>query len=168
MGGSDGRPPGRVVIMRFMLWLLAVMTVHAESGRDAWLRYAPSEPRLSSSGPPPAILVIGTASPVIVSARDELLRGVHGMLGRMLRIDSQPGAEGAIVLGTVDSLRAKYPQIGAPLKAEGFRIQTIGKDLVIAGADSNGVLYGAFTLLRKIAAGESFSTAIEQDRKSVV
>ena len=162
MGGSDGRPPGRVVIMRLMLLPLVVLTVHAESGRDAWLRYAPSEPRLSSSGPPPAILVIGTASPVIVSARDELLRGVHGMLGQILRIDSQPGPEGAIVLGTVDSLRAKYPQIGAPLKAEGFRIQTVGKDLVIAGADANGVLYGAFTLLRKIAAGEPLGKAIEQ------
>ncbi|HEY3742268.1 MAG TPA: glucosiduronase, partial [Bryobacteraceae bacterium] len=51
----------------------------------------------------------------------------------------------------------------APLKPEAFRIRTIGKDIIIAGADLNGTLYGTFTLLRMIAAGEPLANLnIEQ------
>ena len=148
-------------VVGFVLALASAM--NAESGRDAWLRYAPlgtapSEPRPSRSELPRSIVTLGD-SPVILSARDELIRGVKGMLGRTLRIDSQ-SAGGAIVLGTVDSLRTKYPQ--PPLKSEGFRIQWIGKDLVIAGADPNGVLYGTFAVLRRLATGEAIDRPIEQ------
>ena len=135
--------------MRILASLLAIATIaRAETGRAAWLRYAPVDIKDARFVLPPAIVTVGD-SPLILSARNEMVAGVKGMLGRTLRIDAQPGAEGAIVLGTINVLRDKYPQIGAPLKAEGFRIQRIGSDVVIAGADPSGVLYGTFTALRQ-------------------
>ena len=151
-----------------LLVMLAASALLAETGRDAWLRYAPldvKDPRF----PLPAAIVVNGDSPLILNARKELMRGVQGMLGRVLRIDAQPGVDGAIILGTVETLRAKYPQIGAPLKAEGFRIQWIDKNLVIAGADSMGVLYGAFAALREIATkGHVTSKPLEEAPHSAI
>ena len=137
--------------MRLLWAALAVSVLHAETGRDAWLRYAPLDAKDSSFSLPSSIVLVNE-TPVTLNARNELIRGVRGMLGRILRMDSKVPQSGAIVLGTVDSLRPQFRQIGAPLKAEGFRVQIIGNNTVIAGADPSGVLYGSFAFLRNIAA----------------
>src|SRR5579884_2839752 len=71
------------------------MGARAESGHDAWLRYE----RLATPPPLPAVLVTAAPeSPVIASAREELIRGVRGMTGRNLRIAASRPPEPAIVL----------------------------------------------------------------------
>ena len=76
------------------LFLSAVMalSVHAESGYDAWLRYAPIENRQSI----PAVIASIGDSKLIESARQEAIRGVRGMLGGTLRAETSLPKEDAI------------------------------------------------------------------------
>src|SRR5271154_4785029 len=86
--------------------LLLAWTLQAETGYDAWLRYAPLDAaRLRQyDATVPAVIVAEGDSKVVASARDELVRGMRGMLGRTLRTESSPPTEAAIVLGTQDEL----------------------------------------------------------------
>jgi alpha-glucuronidase len=120
--------------------LLLSLAVRAESGYDAWLGYQPVEYRDSL----PAVVVAEGDSPVIVSARNELIRGVRGMLGRTLRIESRSPAEGAILLR-----RTNFSS------SDAFELKAEGDSITVAGATDRGVLYGVFALLRKIALGEA-------------
>jgi alpha-glucuronidase len=118
---------------------------HAETGTAAWLRYAPlDEPALSRdrAALPDAVVVAG-ASPVLASARDEIVRGIRGMLGRTLRTGAPAAGEAAIRV----SLDASQPP-------GGFTLKRAGRDIEIAGGDDRGALYGTFALLRTIALGE--------------
>jgi alpha-glucuronidase len=143
--------------MRLSLCALAFLLapLHAESGYDAWLRYAPVNRPVTL----PAVVAAYGKSPVIESAQRELIRGVRGMLGRTLRAQSAPASESAILLGTVADLRAAMPQfqLQGDLPADGYWLTTAGSNLVVAGGNDRGVLYGAFALLRKVAAGESLA-----------
>ena len=89
------------------------------------------------------------------------------MLGRTLRIESQMPKEAAIVLGTLDEMKRLallFPAPG-PLEPDGFSLRSVKIDgvtyLVVAAANERGVLYGAFSLLRKISLGESLAVMDE-------
>src|SRR5436190_11994686 len=162
------------MVRRLCLFALLFLPVsaHAESGLDAWLRYAPlTEPaaRRFRDTLPAVAVALGTEAP-IQSAKDELLRGIRGMLNRNLRIETRVPRESAIVIGTVDQIRQAAPQLApdSRTKAEGFSLRTVRNQgvrfLVIAGDDDRGVLYGTFALLRKIAVGESIT---DLDQKEV-
>jgi len=127
--------------------ILLAQGVWGESGYDAWLRYRPVEHR----DPLPAAVVAEGDSAVIASAREELIRGIRGMLGRTLRIEPRPPVEGAIVLRSTNS--------GLP---DGFELKGEGGSIVVAGATDRGVLYGVFALLRKIALGETVKNLNER------
>src|SRR5262249_11362872 len=87
----------------------------------------------------------------------ELLRGVRGMLGRTLRVESRLPVEDAIVLGTLDAIRKNFPALDAiaGLKADGFVLKMLKRDgrsyLIVASTTDRGVLYGTFALLRRMA-----------------
>jgi alpha-glucuronidase len=130
----------------------------AETGHKAWLRYARIDDAAVRAryATLPATVVTFSDSPVIASGRDELIRGVRGMLGRTLRIDASLPKEGAFVLGTIADLTAADAAL-APrikLKPDGYWIatRTAGgqRRLIIAGENDRGVLYGVFAVLRKI------------------
>lgn len=150
--------------------LLAVMGLHAETGAGAWLRYVPLDDGERSqyrNALPAAITAFGS-SPVIDSARQELIRGVRGMVGRTLRVEARVPAEGAVVLGTLADLQREAPQfaLAGTLEADGFWLKSAAvggaKYTIVAGANDRGVLYGAFALLRKIALGEPISSLDEK------
>ena len=74
-----------------LLSLLACAAlVRAETGYDAWLRYAPLEGAALAQyrQTVPAVVAVLDPSPVAMSARAEIVRGVRGMLGRTLREES--------------------------------------------------------------------------------
>ena len=149
-----------VLISSFLV--CGLVAAHAESGREAWLRYAPLDEatRARYATLPASVLVLGN-SPIIQNAQNELVTGVRGMMGHTLRLARTLPTEPAIVLGTVVGLR----ELGVDVKVLG----TLGEEgfwlgaakikgltcLVIASPSERGVLYGTFTLLRKIAAGAS-------------
>jgi alpha-glucuronidase len=142
--------------------LLAALPLHAESGADAWLRYAPLEGAAARQyrATLPAVVVSDTTPPVTRSAQDELRRGIHGMLGRALRLQSALPRESAIVLGTLAELKYVAPQlrIEAELSPDAYWLTTASLNgiayTVITAANDRGVLYGTFAFLRKIALGE--------------
>jgi alpha-glucuronidase len=134
------------MLHRYLCLFLALAPVAcAETGRDAWLRYAPVE-----HAPNVTAIHAASARPLILQARDEIVRGFRGMSGHTLRIESAAPKEPAIVLGTLEELHLQ-----ANLKPGGFWLKTNGDGgITVAGQDDRGVLHGAFALLRKIATGE--------------
>jgi alpha-glucuronidase len=137
----------------------------AETGRDAWLRYARlDEPAFSHARAAiPAVVVVAGQSPLLTSARDELIRGVHGMLGYELRTESALPKEPAILLGTAEEIQKLAPQIklGA-VTDDGFRLRSVAGNLTVSSGTDRGVLSGTFALLRKIATAESIAALDEK------
>ena len=155
-----------------VVWVcLAPLTAYAEDGHAAWLRYARLEQpalRRVQNTVPPWVTVVGDAAPLL-KARDELVRGVRGLLGRELRAEMSLAGGDGLVLATASSLRDLAPQLalGADLAADGFRLRTIREGAatytVIAGGSERAVLYGAFAYLRKLALGELTGSIDETD-----
>jgi len=144
--------------------------LHGETGYNAWLRYAALQgvPLDRARAEVPAAVVLLDDSPVASSARAELIRGIHGMLGRTLREDSDIPREGAIVIGTFDQLaKAAAPfHVRADVAPEGYLLKTVlsgnAHYIVIAAPDSRGLLYGSAALLRKLAQPQSIATLDEK------
>lgn len=148
-----------------VLLLLSGAVLRAESGTDAWLRYAPVESgwdrwRYEAL---PGFVVVADKSDTLAAARGELLRGVRGLLGRILREETSLDAGDSIVLATLETAQRRFPDLGKlpELKPEGFWIKSVrhgGKThLLITGTDDSGVLHGVFALLRRMQAGESIA-----------
>jgi alpha-glucuronidase len=155
--------------------LVLAVSLHAETGYNAWLRYAPlDEPALTQyrQSTPAVIVSLGNTGPE-ASARDESIRGLRGMVGRTLRAESAIPKESAIVLGTLDELHRAAPEfhLDANLAADGYWLKTVASGplhyTVVAASNNRGVLYGAFALLRKIALGESIVNLDEKQSPSV-
>ena len=138
--------------------LLLVSSAHAEDGHEAWLRYESLDGASAKmfASLPHSVRVEGD-SLVLRSAREELTRGIHGMLG--ITPVAQRANAPAIVLTTDKNL--------AP---ESFRIRWSDapgkKSLRITGGDDRGVLYGVFALLSKIARHESLANIDETQHAS--
>lgn len=154
------RPP-RGSLPLVLCLLLAPVAAVAETGREAWLRYAPlpaASLQRARAAIPGRLVVVGTAAPVL-SARDELVRGLAGMLGTRVSVTGSKPDGPALVIGTVSDLRGVEPALAPQeaLGAEAFRIRwhRAGghRVLVVAGGGERGVLYGAFALLRRLEAG---------------
>jgi alpha-glucuronidase len=128
--------------------------LHAETGRDAWLRYA-AQPVENL----PAVLATVGDSPLLSSARDELLRGVRGMAGKTMRLESGMPKERAIILGTLGA----FPNLHANLQPDAYWLKTSRDgNIIVTAANDRGVFYGAFALLRKVALGQSIANLDEQ------
>src|SRR5580698_466224 len=126
------------------IWILS-QSARAQSADQAWLKYAPIH---ASSSIPSNVLPLGD-SPLEQSAAQELKRGLAGLLS-----ESPAHNSSVIAIGTVNEIRAAYPQIAIPdvPDREGFVLTQARKnnriDWVIAGGRDRGALYGAFALLR--------------------
>jgi len=141
---------------------LVAAPAFAENGHAAWLRYAPLAPDAAARAGaevPRALYRLGDEVP-LQRAEDELRKGVQGMLGRPLEPVNALPASGAVVVGTLASIRAAAPALApaGELPADAFWLRTVHQGnasfTVIAGGDVRGTLYGAFAWLRKVAQGE--------------
>src|SRR5690348_487536 len=155
--------------MRLASFLLLATMLRAETGRDAWLRYS-AVPSLQA----PAVVAMLGDSPVLDSARAELIRGVRGMSGKIPRAEMGIPKENAVVLGTLAAIQQAEPQWGltaANLKEDGYWLTTVRANnlryTVVTAPNDRGVLYGAFALLRKMNLGESIATLDEQQSPAV-
>jgi alpha-glucuronidase len=141
-----------------LLFLLAPTLVMAESGAEAWLRYAPltREQAERYSSVPSTVIVLGDSA-VAAASRDEWIRGIHGMLGRSIRAARGLPAEDAIVLGTMAEFRSQNIHLHQPpnLRQDGYWLTRTKLNrhpcLVVAATSDRGVLYGVFALLSKFA-----------------
>jgi alpha-glucuronidase len=146
----------------------------AETGYAGWLRYAAIDDAAARKRDEalPASAVVWGESATLQAAQQELIRGVHGLLGRTLRADARlPAGEGAIILATLGTLAAEAPPLAAAVAADaptgdGYLLRTVAAgdrtQLVVTGASERGVLYGVFALLRRMAAGDPVSPLDER------
>jgi alpha-glucuronidase len=161
--------------LSFCLGLLTLpVSVAAEDGHDAWLRYASIDAasmRAHYDMLPATTLALGD-SPTLKTTQAELIRGVRGMLGRTLRADANFPHEGAIVLGTFGDVKTTLPAINLPtsLREDGFLLKTVVVKgfpcLLITAPNDRGVLYGVFALLSKIARHQSLTGLDEAQQPS--
>lgn len=139
----------------------------AEDGYDLWLRYPTlrNVDRLAEARQVFQQLLGLQSSPTLDAAREELRRGVSGLLGQpfnaplspLLSIQEGP-LEGGLWLG---SLKGSAVLEGTPLAArlsempaDGYLVQWAHlagrKTLVVAGNTELGALYGVFALLQYV------------------
>ena len=163
-----GRGKGTAICLGLLFAATQGQPLRAESGRDAWLRYAPLDERAARAYDllPASVATIGDSA-VLTNAKAELIRGVRGMLGRTLRADPMLPNEASFVLATVHELRAQAPDFKTDnsLKEDGFwltfqEIHGFPRFIITAMTD-RGVLYGVFALLGKIARNESLAAPNE-------
>ena len=145
------------------------MSAQAETGYDAWLRYAPLPPTvLTRVGSVPRSVTLLGDSPVLRSARDEIVRGLGSMHASTIATGTSLPRTSTILLGTLDRVRPVVPAApaAAELAPDGFWLGTATARgqavLVVAGRNERGVLYGAFALLQRIALGEDVSRLNER------
>lgn len=133
--GHSARPAAAPCLFA---WFAIAACLRAEDGYRLWLRYdriADETVRRDYAERAPVILLAtpgGTPSPTIAAAREELLTGFTGLLGRAPRIEFSK-AEGAAALGD-----------------EGFALRATVRGIEIRANRDVGVLYGAFALLRHL------------------
>jgi alpha-glucuronidase len=151
------------------------MTPPDEDGYRLWLRYEKlaeaahlAEARAALSA---LAMETGPASGVLAAARDELTRGLGGLLGVEPRFlsTSDELPDGTLLAGTVAGGRT-FQRLGARAQSEidralaavgpeGFvirRVETDGRRIIaLAGAGEVGLLYGVFHLLRHLQFGRS-------------
>jgi alpha-glucuronidase len=150
-------------VLNIAAWILLLPTaLRAETGAEAWLRYAPlgESEAAKYSSLPKSVVVLGD-SLLLHSAQHEMIRGARGMLGRTLREAGGQVREESIALGSIAALKTAAPALKEPpeLRGDGFWLTTSKVNgftcLIIAGVTDRGVLYGVFALLSRIARGES-------------
>ena len=151
-----------------VVFILLACSSLAETGAEAWLRYARLSPVMAQQYVSlPATLVTLGDSTVLKSAQTELLRGFQGMLGRTLRIETQGQTEPAIVIGAFAQVRKFDPGFKAAKDFEGDAYALVSANIrgqsaiVITGGTDRAVLYAAFAFLSKIAQGERITALNE-------
>jgi alpha-glucuronidase len=132
-----------------------VQPATAEDGYELWLRYHPlSAEQRAIYAPATTQLVMPTPSPTLAAAKDELLRGLNGLLAQAPAIAERVSTGGALLVGTPKS-NPQLAQLDVGLTGllpQGYVIRQRSVDghpsIVIAANDDVGVLYGVFHFLR--------------------
>lgn len=159
-----------MMTLRLFALLALTLSLSAESGYDAWLRYRTLDDatlRRYATTLSSMVKVFGDSA-VVASAQQELIRGVRGLTGRTLRIEGTVPSEGAIVLGVLADIEKAFPQLRpkTALKADGYWLKTARLNgtrfTIVAGENDRGVLYGTFGLLRKMQSREPVDALDEQ------
>ena len=147
----------RGITLALMVWAgVLLQPAAAETGAEAWLRYAKLEPQAAKAyeSLPNKVFVRGDSA-VMNSARQELSRGLAQMLKKTLIAGSV--ADQAFVLATIHDLHEVDPQLNPPeaLVADAYWLKTSplhgSERIFVTAANDRGVLYGVFALLSKIA-----------------
>jgi alpha-glucuronidase len=156
------------VCLLALSFLSMVPGVHAETGEEGWLRYAPLPARATQQYKTiPHRIVVTSQSPIAHSAANELARGLHSMLGENIQIASTLAAEDSFILGTPAEIRQLVPtwKPPSPIAAEGFSLAQFAVEghnyWVLAGGTDRGELYGVFRILEQIAQQKSLATDSE-------
>ena len=139
-------------------------SLRAESGVEAWLRYARIDSQtVRQYDALPSTVVCRCDSAMLISSRDEFVRGIRGVLGRTLTTQTQTSNQPAFLLGTISALQNSIAGLRPPadLSPDGFWLTALSiggrENLVVTSTNDRGVLYGVFALLNKIARGESLA-----------
>lgn len=141
--------------------LLAFTTpLPADDGYRLWLGYD----RLDDAPAISEIVVPASPRPVVATARDELVAGLRGLLGRDVPVAPTATRDGALVLATpadpwIASIISETDLRAA--SEEGYIVRRVphegGHRIVIVANREVGLLYGAFAFLRHLQTGASLA-----------
>ncbi|QLG29015.1 alpha-glucuronidase [Halorarum halophilum] len=132
---------------------------------DCWLRYdaVADEDRLASYRTRCANVYASTGAPELGAVRDELRRGIEGLLGREPHLWQHPprSADGFLAVGTPGEMEVVADSVDVDaveaLDDGGFHLRSVeweGADCVVVTASTDrGLVYGTFHLLRHMALG---------------
>ncbi|RFU79727.1 alpha-glucuronidase [Trichoderma arundinaceum] len=167
-----------MLIKAFLFLLLTAFTpVFAESGIEAWLRYA----RLPSSAtkghlnsfPNRIVALKATKNGPLASASSELQKGIKGILGLSLEVNSGGKScptQKSIVVSTLDAYQSACGRLSPKLnlKEDGYWLSTKGKSVQIIGQNERGALYGAFEYLSLLGQGDFSEVAFASNPSAPV
>ncbi len=146
----------RLLRLATLLWCAFLAPLAwAEDGYDLWLRYPQAAPEALQRYRTAATHIVGSAeSPTLQAVRSELERGLSGLLGTQISVETQVTRPGAVIFGTpasssiIAGLKLPLDDVGS----EGYVLRSVNVDgrraSVIAANSEVGVLYGAFHFLR--------------------
>jgi alpha-glucuronidase len=148
------------VICAVALFVFCI-SASAQPEIDAWLRFVPLDLQTAKQYErlPSKVVVVGDGL-VLKKAQLELVSDASRLLGRTF--SATPAIDGnAIVLAPSDELKRNLPkvQVRTMFEGDGYSITRTKINgfacLLITGGSPRGVLYGVFSLLSKMARGES-------------
>ncbi|KAL7928627.1 glycoside hydrolase family 67 protein [Trichoderma chlorosporum] len=152
-----------VIQSLLLLFLAAIAPVSAESGIDAWLRYAPL-PGSATKGhlnsfPNHLVVLNASQNGPLASASSELQKGIKGILGLDLEVSSSRkscSAQKTIVVSTLETYQSSCGKLSQKinLKEDGYWLSTKGNSVQIIGQNERGALYGAFQYLSLLGQGD--------------
>src|SRR5258708_15084622 len=152
----------RALLPALAATLVGASNGEAETGYELWLRYRPpsNSALLVRYRTQVGYVVVRGSLPTLAAAREELERGLTGILGRTVSAEPTPSREGLVL---VQSAGNDLPHdIGRALTRVGregyvIRAATIGghRGIVIAADSDIGALYGVFAFLRHLQTGGS-------------
>jgi alpha-glucuronidase len=141
--------------MLLLATVLAMAQARAEDGHELWLRYHPlPAEQIELYRSHASQLIADATTPTRTAAREELLRGLHGLLGAAVPLATTVTSDGAIIVGTPASspLIAQLGLDTSRLGKEGYLIRSVTlhghSAIAIVGNDDIGALYGSFHFLR--------------------
>ena len=149
-----------------------------EDGYELWLRYrqvADTARLREYRGAITQLVVLGD-SPTMGAARDELARGLRGLLGRDVPVVDEPTLDGALVVASLTHLQtggrqyltATARSIASP---EGYLIAAGPvkgrRAIVVTSQTEVGTLYGAFRLLRELQTERPLARILVADAPKV-
>jgi alpha-glucuronidase len=155
LGGGCASWFRRLLAFGALCAALFAQSAVAEDGYDLWLRYrALPADRRAAYEPVTTQLVMPAPSPTLAAAKDELLRGLSGLLTRTPAAAERVSTAGALLIGTPES-NSQVARLDLGLRGltpQGYVIRQRRVDghptIVIAANDDVGVLYGVFHFLR--------------------
>ncbi len=148
-----------------LVLLLCSLSVLGETGYELWLRYKPIEniQLLQSYQKNTKAFVVTGSSATINIIKEELTRGIHGLLQKNISINNTVNQDGTVIAGTLQSSplisKAGIDKLLLNSGDEGFiivsRIIDGKKCIIISGNTEKAVLYGSFHFLRLLQTEQS-------------
>lgn len=149
------------MFFKLPLILVTAGLAAAETGLEAWLRYAPLPiSHMENARIPSTVVALNSSkSSPVSTASHELKTGIESISGRRCDINYghkhklQPSF---IVVGTLDQYADAYGALdSAPgLRDDGFWLDSTGGTIHILGQNERGALFGAFEYLSMLARGD--------------
>ena len=147
------------------VFLLCSLSALGETGYELWLRYKPVENTrvLQSYQKNTKALIVTGSSATIIIIKEELARGIRGLLQKNISSTDKVSYDGTIIAGTIQSnsliAKAGIDKLLLNTGDEGFIIVTRiinGKScIIISGNSEKAVLYGTFHFLRLLQTEQS-------------
>ncbi len=161
----------------FLLLVLFIGTIQAGDGYRLWLRYdLISNPQLLKNyrSMIKGIFIEGN-SPTMNAAKEELLKGLNGLLGEKIKLLEKVNVNNLVIAGTPENspaisslmIKDKLKDLGD----EGYLILTLNaggkRNLIIAANKNIGVLYGTFAFLRLLQTNQNIENLSIQSKPKI-